>query len=149
MEDLIMKLARFNNYHPSMFDNWFDNDLFNWEYNNHEAEATLPAVNIKENADAFKVEMAVPGFDKKDFKINLDHNVLTISSEKKVENEHKNGERYTCREYSYQSFSRSFTLPDAANGDKISAKYENGILNVEIPKREEAKPKPTRQIAIA
>ena len=149
MEDLIMTLARFNNYHPSMFDNWFDNDLFNWEYNNHEAEATLPAVNIKENADAFKVEMAVPGFDKKDFKINLDHNVLTISSEKKVENEHKNGERYTCREYSYQSFSRSFTLPDAANGDKISAKYENGILNVEIPKREEAKPKPMRQIAIA
>ena len=144
-----MKLARFNNYHPSMFDNWFDNDLFNWEYNNHEAEATLPAVNIKENADAFKVEMAVPGFDKKDFKINLDHNVLTISSEKKVENEHKNGEHYTCREYSYQSFSRSFTLPDAANGDKISAKYENGILNVEIPKREEAKPKPMRQIAIA
>ncbi|MBO7432646.1 MAG: Hsp20/alpha crystallin family protein [Salinivirgaceae bacterium] len=144
-----MKLARFNNYHPSMFDNWFDNDLFNWEYNNHEAEATLPAVNIKENADAFKVEMAVPGFDKKDFKINLDHNVLTISSEKKVENEHKNGERYTCREYSYQSFSRSFTLPDAANGDKISAKYDNGILNVEIPKREEAKPKPMRQIAIA
>jgi len=144
-----MKLARFNNYHPSMFDNWFDNDLFNWEYNNHEAEATLPAVNIKENADAFKVEMAVPGFDKKDFKINLDHNVLTIASEKKVENEHKNGERYTCREYSYQSFSRSFTLPDAANSDKISAKYENGILNVEIPKREEAKPKPMRQIAIA
>ena len=149
MEDLIMKLARFNNYHPSMFDNWFDNDLFNWQYNNHEAEATLPAVNIKENADAFKVEMAVPGFDKKDFKINLDHNVLTISSEKKVENEHKNGEHYTCREYSYQSFSRSFTLPDAANGDKISAKYDNGILNVEIPKREEAKPKPMRQIAIA
>ncbi len=149
MEDLIMKLARFNNYHPSMFDNWFDNDLFNWEYNNHEAEATLPAVNIKENADAFKVEMAVPGFDKKDFKINLDHNVLTIASEKKVENEHKNGERYTCREYSYQSFSRSFTLPDAANSDKISAKYENGILNIEIPKREEAKPKPMRQIAIA
>ena len=144
-----MKLARFNNYHPSMFDNWFDNDLFNWEYNNHEAEATLPAVNIKENADAFKVEMAVPGFDKKDFKINLDHNILTISSEKKVENEHKNGERYTCREYSYQSFSRSFTLPDAANGDKISAKYDNGILNIEIPKREEAKPKPMRQIAIA
>ena len=132
-----------------MFDNWFDNDLFNWEYNNHQAEATLPAVNIKENADAFKVEMAVPGFDKKDFKINLDHNVLTIASEKKVENEHKNSERYTCREYSYQSFSRSFTLPDAANGDKISAKYENGILNVEIPKREEAKPKPMRQIAIA
>ncbi|MBR6082240.1 MAG: Hsp20/alpha crystallin family protein, partial [Salinivirgaceae bacterium] len=81
--------------------------------------------------------------------IALDHNVLTISSEKKVENETKEGERFTRHEYSYQSFSRSFTLPEAANGDKISAKYDNGILNVEIPKREEAKPKPMRQIAIA
>ena len=148
MEDLIMTLSRFNNY-PSVFDNWFDNDLFGWADNSQMAKATLPAVNIKENADAFKVEMAVPGFDKKDFKINLDHNVLTISSEKKVENETKEGERFTRHEYSYQSFSRSFTLPEAANGDKISAKYENGILNVEIPKREEAKPKPMRQIAIA
>lgn len=148
MEDLIMTLSRFNNY-PSVFDNWFDNDLFGWADNSQMAKATMPSVNIKENADAFKVEMAVPGFDKKDFKINLDHNVLTISSEKKVENEDKKNECFTRREYCYQSFSRSFTLPDAANGDKISAKYENGILNVEIPKREEAKPKPMRQIAIA
>ncbi len=144
-----MTLARFNNY-PSLFDQLFDTDLFDWSNRNYsETNTTVPSVNIKENADAFNVEMAVPGFDKKDFKIALDHNVLTISSEKKVENETKEGERFTRHEYSYQSFSRSFTLPEAANGDKISAKYENGILNVEIPKREEAKPKPMRQIAIA
>ena len=149
MEDLIMTLARFNNY-PSVFDQLFDTDLFDWNNRNYsDTNTTLPSVNIKENADAFKVEMAVPGFDKKDFKIALDHNVLTISSEKKVENETKNDEHFTRREYSYQSFSRSFTLPEAANGDKISAKYDNGILNIEIPKREEAKPKPMRQIAIA
>jgi len=144
-----MTLARFNNY-PSLFDQLFDTDLFDWSNRNYsETNTTVPSVNIKENADAFNVEMAVPGFDKKDFKIALDHNVLTISSEKKVENETKEGERFTRHEYSYQSFSRSFTLPEAANGDKISAKYDNGILNVEIPKREEAKPKPSRQIAIA
>ena len=144
-----MTLARFNNY-PSVFDQLFDTDLFDWNNRNYsDTNTTLPSVNIKENADAFKVEMAVPGFDKKDFKIELDHNVLTISSEKKVENEHKHGEHFARREFSYRSFSRSFTLPDAANGDKISAKYDNGILNVEIPKREEAKPKPMRQIAIA
>ena len=144
-----MTLARFNNY-PSLFDQLFDTDLFDWSNRNYsETNTTVPSVNIKENADAFNVEMAVPGFDKKDFKIALDHNVLTISSEKKVENEVKEGERFTRHEYSYQSFSRSFTLPEAANGDKISAKYDNGILNVEIPKREEAKPKPSRQIAIA
>ena len=144
-----MTLARFNNY-PSLFDQLFDTDLFDWSNRNYsETNTTVPSVNIKENADAVNVEMAVPGFDKKDFKIALDHNVLTISSEQKVENETKEGERFTRHEYSYQSFSRSFTLPEAANGDKISAKYDNGILNVEIPKREEAKPKPMRQIAIA
>ena len=144
-----MTLARFNNY-PSVFDQLFDTDLFDWNNRNYsDTNTTLPSVNIKENADAFKVEMAVPGFDKKDFKIELNQNVLTISSEKKVENETKNDEHFTRREYSYQSFCRSFTLPEAANGDKISAKYDNGILNIEIPKREEAKPKPMRQIAIA
>ena len=145
-----MTLSRFSNNYPSWFGQLFDNALFDWTNRNYsDTNTTLPSVNIKENADAFKVEMAVPGFDKKDFKIELNHNVLTISSEKKVENETKNDEHFTRREYSYQSFSRSFNLPEAANGDKISAKYDNGILNIEIPKREEAKPKPMRQIAIA
>ncbi len=150
MEDLIMRPAIFTNNYPSFFDQLFDTDLFDWSNRNYsETNTTLPSVNIKEDADNFRVEMAVPGFDKKDFKIELNHNVLTISSEKKVEKENREGERFTRHEFSYQSFSRSFTLPDSANGDKISAKYDNGILNVEIPKREEAKPKPMRQIAIS
>jgi HSP20 family protein len=92
--------------------------------------------------------VAAPGFEKGDFKLQLDHDMLTISSEKKVENETKDGERFTKREFSYQSFSRSFTLPQTADGDRIQASYDNGILNVVIPKKEEAKPKPTRMIEI-
>jgi len=75
--------------------------------------------------------------------------VLTLSSEKKNENEIKEGETYTRREYSYQSFSRSFTLPNTVDAEKISAKYENGILCIEIPKKEEAKTKPVKQISIS
>lgn len=94
------------------------------------------------------VEVAAPGFEKGDFKIELNLNTLSISSEKKVENETKEGEVFTKREFSYQSFSRSFTLPQIADGDRIEANYQNGILTVLIPKREEAKPKPARMIEI-
>jgi HSP20 family protein len=114
-----------------------------------DTNTTLPAVNIKENADAFMVEMAAPGMAKEDFKIELNNDLLTISSEKKNEKETKEGETYTRREYSYQSFSRSFTLPNTVDGEKISAKYENGVLSIEIPKKEEAKPKPAKQISIS
>ena len=94
------------------------------------------------------VEVAAPGFEKGDFKIELNLNTLSISSEKKVENETREGEVFTKREFSYQSFSRSFTLPQIADGDRIEANYQNGILTVLIPKREEAKPKPARMIEI-
>jgi len=109
---------------------------------------TLPSVNVKESADGFEVDMAAPGLEKKDFKIEINHGTLTISSEKKVENETKTGEHFKRREFSYQSFSRSFTLPEMVDGDKVSAKYENGILKVSIPKKEEAKPKPEKTIEI-
>jgi len=109
---------------------------------------TLPSVNVKESADGFEVDMAAPGLEKKDFKIEINHGTLTISSEKKVENETKEGQQFTRREFSYQSFSRSFTLPETVDNDKISAKYENGILKVSIPKKEEAKPKPAKTIEI-
>ena len=92
--------------------------------------------------------MAAPGFEKKDFKIELLNNLLTISSEKQVETETKEGQQFTRQEFSYQSFSRSFTLPNTVEGEKIQAKYENGILKVAIPKKEEAKPKPVKQIEI-
>jgi HSP20 family protein len=138
--------TRFINQDVSLFDRLFNNDMFNRDFS--ETNTTLPSVNIKENEDKFGVEVAVPGFNKKDFNIELNNNELIISSEKKEENQEQEGERYTRREFSYQSFRRSFTLPNTVDSDKISAHYKDGVLHVDIPKREEAKPKPAKQIAI-
>ena len=144
-----MLVLRNSNQVPSLFDRFFDGDMFDWSNRNFSnTNTTIPSVNIKENADAFMVEVAAPGFEKGDFKIELNLNTLSISSEKKVENETREGEVFTKREFSYQSFSRSFTLPQIADGDRIEANYQNGILTVLIPKREEAKPKPARMIEI-
>jgi HSP20 family protein len=150
MEERTMSLVKFSNQFPALFDHFFENDLYDWS-NRHfsTTETTLPSVNIKESADEFEVELAAPGFVKSDFSIELNHDMLTISSEKKVENEIKEGQQFARREFSYQSFSRSFTLPHTVDNDKIKGRYENGILRVSIPKKEEAKPKPARHIAIA
>ncbi len=144
-----MLLVRNSNQAPSVFNRFFDNEMFDWN-NRHfsKTNTTLPSVNIKENAESFAVELAAPGFEKADFKIELNRNMLTISSDKKLETETNEGEVFTKREFSYQSFSRSFTLPQIADGDRIEANYANGILTVSIPKREEAKPKPARTIDI-
>ncbi len=150
MEDTTMLLVRNSNQTPSLFDRFFDGEMFDWNNRNFSnTNTTLPSVNIKDNADAFTVEVAAPGFEKGDFKIELNRNVLTVSSEKEVKNETKEGEVFTKREFSYQSFTRSFTLPQIADGDKIEAAYDKGILSVVIPKREEAKPKPARMIEIS
>ena len=144
-----MLVLRNSNQVPSLFDRFFDGDLFDWSNRNFSnTNTTIPSVNIKENSDAFTVEVAAPGFEKGDFKIELNLNTLSISSEKKVEAETKEGEVFTQREFSYQSFNRSFTLPQIADGDRIETSYQNGILTVLIPKREEAKPKPARMIDI-
>jgi len=144
-----MSLVRFSNHLPSMFDRFFEGDLFDWSNHNFSmTNTTLPSVNIKENTGEFKVEVAAPGFDKDDFKLELNHDVLTISSEKQIENEAKENEHYSKREFSYQSFTRSFTLPDSADSERIDASYDKGILHVSIPKREDAKPKPSRMIEI-
>lgn len=135
---------------PSFFDRVFDDDLFNWFSNRMASHnESVPAVNIKEEDEAFEVELAAPGMAKEDFHIELDKDVLTISSEHKEEQEDKQeDERFTRREFSYQSFSRSFTLPQSADGDKIEARYDNGVLYIHIPKKEEARPKPAKRIAI-
>lgn len=138
--------TQFVNQDLNLLDRFFNNDMFNRDFS--ETNTTLPSVNIKETDDKFTVEVAAPGFEKKDFNIELDNNELCISSEKKEDNEQKEGERYTRREFSYQSFKRTFTLPNTVNGDQISARYKDGVLQVEIPKREEAKPKPPKKIAI-
>ena len=112
--------------------------------------ATIPAVNVKENDTSFALELAAPGKKKDDFNIEIDRNVLTISSEFKNENEAIEEEgRYTLKEFSYSSFRRSFTLPEAVNPDYINATYDNGVLNVTLPKKDEALPKPKRLIEIA
>ena len=149
MEDLTMSLVKFSNHVPSVFDRFFDNDLFDWSNRNFSlTNTTLPSVNIRENTGEFKVEVAAPGFDKGDFKLELNNDVLTISSEKQLENETKGDEHYSKREFSYQAFTRSFTLPDSADAERIDATYDKGILYVSIPKKEDSKPKPSRMIEI-
>ena len=145
-----MSLVKFSNHYPSLFDRFFENDMFDWASRNYSnTNTTLPSVNVKENSEEYRVEVAVPGFEKEDFNIELNKNLLTISSEKKEEKETNEDEQFTKREFSYQSFSRSFTLPVTVESEKISAKYEHGILEIIIPKKEEAKPKPVKQISIA
>jgi HSP20 family protein len=134
---------------PSFLNEFFNRDWMDWNTHNFsETNTTLPSVNIKEGEDSYEVDMAAPGFEKDDFRIELSHDILTISSEKKVENETKKGQEFTRREFSYQSFNRSFTLPNTVDSEKISAKYKNGILTVTIPKKEEAKIKGARTIEI-
>ena len=148
MTTLVKRNGR-SGFMPSIWDNFFNNDLFNWESNFANTGNSMPAVNIKETGDSFLVEMAAPGMEKKDFKVELDGNALTISSEKQNESEEKEGENYSRKEFNYQSFYRTFHLPkEVVNSDKIKAKYENGLLRLEIPKREEAKQKPVRLIDI-
>lgn len=131
---------------------WFDdfslNEFPSLFTSNFNTGISLPKVNIKEVADAFIVEMAVPGLKKSDFNINLDNNILSISAELKEENE-ENDEGYTRREFGYSSFKRTFTLPETVNDSKINATYNEGILNVHLPKKEEAKQKPARTIKIS
>ena len=130
---------------PPMFDNFFRD----WSMSNFsETDTTLPAINIKENDDEFIVEVAAPGMNKNDFKLNLENDVLIVSSEKTAD-KNENNDRYMRREYSYQSFERSFNLPkNLVDRDKITANYKNGELIISIPKLEEIKPKPPKLIEI-
>jgi len=132
-------------------DDFFNRDLMNWGLSNFsDSNTTLPAVNIRETDNNYEVEMAAPGMEKKDFKVELDNNVLTISSEKMEERDENGKEKYSRREFSYQSFQRSFTLPkEVVDEDKIEAHYKNGVLHLTIPKKEKAKQKPPRKIEVA
>jgi HSP20 family protein len=121
---------------------WFDNSggLFG-------RALTVPPVNITENKDEYLVSLAAPGMKKDDFKIDVDGNMLTISSAKEETKEEKD-KKFTRKEYSYSSFSRSFTLPQEVNMEKIEAKYEDGVLKLMLPRKEEAKKPSAKQIAV-
>lgn len=133
----------------SMFDDFFNRELFNWGNNNFSASrTTLPSVNIKELEKAFEVEVAAPGMKKEDFSITLDGNMLTIASSREDQQEEKDG-KYTRREFSYQSFQRSFELSkDVVDDENIEARYENGVLRLTIPKKESALAQSPRLIEI-
>lgn len=150
-----MKLSKFSNNlapsFPSLFDRFFEGDLMDWNNLNFAGErSTLPAINVKETDNEYAIEVAAPGMKKDDFKLNLENGRLTISSEREDEWEEKKDEIVTRKEFSYQSFQRSFTVPDnVVDADKISARYADGILYVKLPKRDEVKPKPAKQIKIS
>lgn len=110
----------------------FDNSRF-WG-----RAATVPAVNITETPNEYKVSLAAPGIKKEDFKIDVDGNRLTISAEKEEKLEEKEG-TYTRREFNYTTFSRSFTMPEDVQFDKVDARYVDGVLELMLPKKEEAK----------
>jgi HSP20 family protein len=133
---------------PSLVGEFLGNNYFLSEFLNERTAINAPAVNIIEGKDDYRIEVAAPGLEKKDFVINLNNNVLTISSEKENTKEETEG-KVMFREFSFSSFKRSFTLPNTVDADKIVASHKEGILYITIPKREEAKVKPARQIAVA
>ena len=139
-------LAKINKTYPNLFDDFFGMDFYPVHYRRNGFKS-LPAVNITEGNEAYTIEVAAPGLEKKDFRIDLNNDVLTISSEREKGHE-ENKDQYTCREFGYESFSRSFNLPEMVDRENISASHKNGILFLNIPKKEEAKVKPARQIAV-
>jgi HSP20 family protein len=125
-----------------MFQNFFDPD-----FDFFSRKLTDPSANILELPESFQLELAAPGLKKEDFKINLENNILTISSEMEDE-KNEEGKNYTRKEFYYGSFSRSFTLPKTIDLEKIKADYVNGILKVSLPKKEEAKMEIRKEIKI-
>ena len=147
---IVKRNGNLQNHFPTLFDDFLNRDIFNWGLSNFsDTNTTIPAVNIKETSDNYEVEVAAPGMTKKDFKVLQDGNTLTISSEKETKKEQNEDVRYSSREFSYQSFSRTFTLQkDVVDTEKIQAKYEDGVLHLLIPKKEQAKQKQPKLIEI-
>ncbi len=148
---IIMTLVRFNEPEVRNFNNviddFFNNSIIN-EFENQKQYFSIPPANIIESKIDFRIEIAAPGFDKSDFDINIEKNLLTISLEKSV-NENSENEKFNLKEFAFNNFSRSFRLSNKVNSDKISAVYKNGLLLIVMPKMEEAIEKPKREIKIS
>lgn len=131
----------------SMVENFFSPD-FPSVFDSVVKGTAVPAVNVSQTDTAYNVEMAVPGMKKKDFNVEVDGDVMTISCEKEDEKEEKD-KKYTRREYSYNAFSRSFVLPKGVKTDNVKAQYTDGVLRIELPKTEVEKKKANKVIAIS
>ncbi|MCC6370627.1 MAG: Hsp20/alpha crystallin family protein [Bacteroidia bacterium] len=126
----------------------FFNDNFDRLWTGNEDTSWMPWVNIKERTGDYNIDLAVPGMDKKDFKVEVENDLLTISGESKEEINEEN-EKLTRREFHYGTFKRSFTLPETSDAEKISATYNNGVLTILVAKKELAKANPKKEIVIA
>jgi HSP20 family protein len=133
--------ASFNDFFRP-WNEWFENGGNLWG-----GTLSAPAVNVVENTKDFRISVAAPGLKREDFRIETDDNMLTISAESTEEKEEKD-KTYTRKEYNFSSFSRSFTLPEGVNKEKIEASYENGILNLVLPKSEPGKKQTAKRIAV-
>lgn len=143
MKTLVRNNRNGFNTFPSIFDEFFND----WAQGSTVKPASV-SVNVIENDNEFKLEVIAPGFKKEDFKLSLENDMLTIAHEHKDEVREK-AENYTRREYHFQSFKRSFRLPEnSIEASKIEATYESGVLNITLPKREEVKPEPMKMIEI-
>ena len=132
----------------SWIDEVFNRDLPSFFTSNFNTGITMPKVNIRETKSAYFVDMAVPGVKKSDFQIELDNEVLSIATEIQDKND-KQEDNFARREFGYASFKRSFSLPETVNEDDIKAEYNNGVLSIYLPKKEEAVQKPARSIQIS
>jgi HSP20 family protein len=142
-------LAKLSERMPTYFDDLFKpwNEWFNTGGSLMNRTFSMPSVNITETDDAYNVSVAVPGMKKEDFRIDIDGNMLTIACEKEESKEEKE-KKFTRKEYNYSSFSRSFTLPDEVNREKIDASYTDGILKLALPRKQEVKKPTAKQIAV-
>ena len=151
MSALALKRGLFPAWTNELFDtgNLFGRSLldFNGDFPGWNLATSVPTVNIRETEKDFRMEMAAPGMEKKDFRISVENNMLTISSEKKEESTEKK-ENYTRKEFSFNGFTRSFNLPENSLPDKIDAKYENGILFLTLPKKEMTVAKTMKEIKV-
>ena len=135
---------------PALVNDIFDSnlrdltgDVFNWP-----APKNIPSVNVTETSKEFKIALAAPGLEKKDFKIEVENGMFTISSEKQEETKEE-GKDWIRKEFAYNQFARSFQLPENVLADKIDAKYENGLLNVVLPKKEVTVANPKKEIKVS
>lgn len=150
-----MDLVRSRAGLPSLLSDWLapgsilGRDFFDMDFDTLPARlgVNVPSVNIIETPKAYQLEVAAPGLERKDFKIEVESHTLRISAEKEEEKKESNG--YTRKEYSFNSFTRSFTLPEDVKESDIDAKYENGILKVSVPKVKETPTKPAQKIPVS
>lgn len=148
-----MNLVKKNGGLPSLLSDFFgssliDRDFFDLDVFPSRLGINVPTANVTETAKEFRIELAAPGLERKDFNVEVENHTLKISAEKEEEKKEKDGE-YSRREYSFNSFSRSFALPDNVKEGNIDAKYENGVLRVSIPKAKETPVSPSHKVAVS